>query len=1080
MRDLLIADPQMRASMVDNFDEGKMRGMLQAVGGIHLKVAQERKQIAKQQEALETQITKQLANHKVVQKALGAQVTASNRGYAALLTEHQNLQSSQQELKALIESMRHEHQEQLKEQEKAQRAERMESQTRICALERQVGGLEVERGTLKSSLLMYEKEIGDVKNTWQSHTATAEKGYVEMCNEVQRMKDLITSERDNAMEVTLKMEAEIKAKEANILHKTDIISERESEIEEHKAEMERLRRQCAELQTQDGDPEEDSRRRVNEAVAVKEVGYQKLVEDFLIMQKKNHEEMAKMREQYGIIVKSLEGQVKEAGDSSKKKALYLEQQLTTKETQVKEARAQLADLREQADNDQNRVEQELAVALEELKVAKEVLNRLNVTEKRKGEEAAKCGNEVAKEERIATMRAFRLEKDMDKYAKEAEKLLASKDDEINVQMKQNARLQKQIARESDKLAEQERIWDGRFREKERAMDEVLGDVHAAEQQAARERQVCESLRDEIKSTQNQFVVLDKAYRKQIAARMYVEKKLQEEKDVLAAEIVVEIAKQDEIRQEYEVTLAKEREEKEKMREEFEADIVELKGLIEKKDIAIKKTSEELITVREQMEEAEREADTKIKSLSRQIQAIQAEMAFAAEMAEEKYQRLLKQFERLQAKYDAEMADGGAQELKSKLSLLKAEITSLNNKIQELNEVIDKLHADIRERDFEIEETKRETADLLFKKEVAYREICAQVPPLEKQIEEEKKKYAEFVTAKEQEIKMLHKSCVVKLKEKDKIIKSMEFNDREDLVAQIAKWRQKVGEEKSKIEDVELRHARLLEQQQEASQVVVGENTALRLELEAEKKLLPAALVKHEKEVAVLNVKYDLDIAAKVEEVKGLVDEIEDMKFKFSEQMDEANKEPAYVQEYRDTIATQKHEIAAALDGRKLIADESAKFKELHAEASAEIIRVTDDLSQKLTQSQRKLENMESKYDEFKKIMTEELATAEATCREMENQLRNLPNNFEEEVLELKEKLIRMSALFDASKLEIAELKTVAEEERRAASAEKQALEEKVALANMVLTEVEGLKGIQSLAEAERFLGVDLDGDGEIG
>lgn len=1079
VQDIVSCNPEFREKMVADFKPSKMRGLLASIGSIHAKVNEERNLITKRQQTLEDTIEKQVYSHKVVQKALGGQISAANRGYSTLLTEHQGLRSLADELRDQLDKQRQCHLDEVKQLEMTYRLEKMATQTKMGELERLIGGIEVERDTLKSSVSWYEKEVVDIARVFEGKVDVSEKAYHKICDEVKEKTALIEKEKEIAADAVKALKAEIVKKKTEIRHQKEDMEKLQLEINSQSTDIEKLVGEVEELKKNKGKVV-DHTALIDEATALKEEGYLKLCQDFTIMQNKNHEEMAKMREQYEVIVKNLEAEARNMAQKHKMKCLFLEQQLLIKEDEVKDVRDCLHALRDKVEQDEAQLQKEWAITKRELDVAKQVLHRIGEEEKAEKKVVSEQADTSKTKDRRDRNKAVRLEKEMENLTRETQLALAAKDEEIQELMQQSAKLQNQIIRDSEKVADGEKKWEERFQAIERVVEETREEVRAAEDQIEREKQSAVSLKEEIHGKQAQFVALDIAYRKQIAARLFVEERLKEEKVELQKQIEVEIEKQVELRCYYEKQLEEKEKEKAQMREDYEFEISELKEMVAHKDAAFRKSSEECIALREEMDENERKADTKIKDLSRQIQALKAEMNFALEMAEEKFQRLQQEYDRLKNKYDMEMADGNVTEMKDKVADLRRELMEMNQKMQELNDVISKLHVKIRERDFEINETRRETADLLFKKETAYREMCAQVPPLEKRIEEEIKKREVELEVKDQEIKLLHKSFGRKLKEKDKIIESLQFNDRDDLLEQIVTWKRKFCEEKDRIPPIEMHYTRLIEKQQEAAKVVTNENGDLRRELETAQKAIPELRAQYEQKISSLNCKYDTDIGRKDEAIVFVKQEIERLKAEFASQLEAETKEPEYVQEYRDKIASQAQEIEIATEGRKIIVQENLELKNQFHDLKIQSAQREEESSKRLVLAERKIERMDSKYADFKKLMCEELVQAENQCREMEKQLQNLPNPFIDEVVELRENMKKMSIMFEAAQKESAHLTDEMAEQRRKAGSEKQELEEKVALASMVINEVEQLKSLKSLAEMERFLEVDLDGDGKIG
>ncbi len=123
---------------------------------------------------------------------------------------------------------------------------------------------------------------------------------------------------------------------------------------------------------------------------------------------------------------------------------------------------------------------------------------------------------------------------------------------------------------------------------------------------------------------------------------------------------------------------------------------------------------------------------------------------------------------------------------------------------------------------------------------------------------------------------------------------------------------------------------------------------------------------------------------------------------------------------------------------------------------------------------------EAELKMMKTMMEDQMQKAEIMVKEIEEKFRSLPNPFEDEVVELRERVEQQKVGIENLRTENDDLSLSLQRVTDTSKKEVAELEKKLAYATTVLNEVSGMKNIKGLAKMEEMLGIDIDGDGVIG
>ncbi len=117
----------------------------------------------------------------------------------------------------------------------------------------------------------------------------------------------------------------------------------------------------------------------------------------------------------------------------------------------------------------------------------------------------------------------------------------------------------------------------------------------------------------------------------------------------------------------------------------------------------------------------------------------------------------------------------------------------------------------------------------------------------------------------------------------------------------------------------------------------------------------------------------------------------------------------------------------------------------------------------------------------KEMCEEQMVRAEEICKQIEARYRALPNPFQDEVVEVRERVEQQKAGIENLRLENDVLVRELQQTKKKSEEDKLELEKKLVYATTVLNEVSSLGAIRGLAGIEEgAAGADLDADGLLG
>lgn len=1057
MKDVL-DDPDKKKAMLAKFNPTQYQGLLKQITTLKDQVEEERIEIAQKQRAAEKGLREREAQAKVIKKELASQLGIANKGYQVVLEENTKIRAEIEEVKARAKEEIAEVKAQIKE-------ERAEVKTNEIAAKKEVEKAKAEVEKYKAR----QVDISDQVKEWnlkiqkaefenQKKLDEQEIAYKKLLVEVEAVKVEAEKKVEESKEGKLELKQEIVFLKQQV-HEVEQKSEWKDGLVTtlHKT-IEGLKQEVVQVKASIVAPDHTPFQKM---IDQKEHAYMKLVEDFDRMHRRHEKEIHEVKEHYEEMIKSLNTEIKTTKQELNRSRAYVDRQLQERETVIEELKEKMVETKAHDDKLHEEAAEREALLSKDLGIAQETVQRLadEVNMLKRRIELAEKKEEVIKVEGEKPSKVKMVQMQMEQLAEDCKVMLERKDEDLVKTMESVAELQRKLAVEKEAIAKQDRLWEERVVEKEKGFEAMLGDFRYLEGKLAEEKAEVSRQEGEVRKREQIIERMMEEHEREIEDYKAMREELEQDKRKLRREIKdLEHAKQVQ-KEDYERKI-KGIEERAADREDHLKKMIadrdeKYRELQKQHDETLQKWAED----KEAVEERERQLEMDIRMKEREIKKLEGEMEMFKEQAEDRYNRLLKRCEQLQRMYDEAVGPGGAAETKKRAAALEEEILRLQGVVHERDEYIVRQRKMIREKELEIDEVQKETADLIHIKEQAYSQLSKEHQTLQHQMGEELRKAAE----KHDE---LHNRLMAKISEFNKTVKRLEeekealrFNDRDELLAQVAHfkkmWELKIQEKRDAEEEFEEK----LEVKENTLQEIIKQNAACRKQIEKLEEEVQETKDNCEKAVSRVNQKMTMD------------HEEQDGKFR------ELAEEKRQLQEFVDH---QKEVMQAALenDPEKIKLRQDLKDHETSQVATAKVI---SELGEEITQLKDKIDTMdvivaeekekqgklmkkhESKYaemekeqEELKALLHMEMTKAERACKQLEQRFRELPNPFEEEVLDLKEKYAETQRGLETLMLDNQKLQDLIETERREFGHQKNALEEKVVMMTTVLNEMSSL------------------------
>mmetsp|Transcript_8153 Transcript_8153/g.19698 ORF Transcript_8153/g.19698 Transcript_8153/m.19698 type:complete len:1153 (+) Transcript_8153:536-3994(+) len=1082
--DVLERDDQAREQMMGEFNPGKYRGLIRHIGLIKENIAIDKAKYEENESQLKKQIEKQDVVAKVVQKQLSTQIEITNRGYASLL---QQMQGKTEECKNLEEKVRLLSSEiDLKQREAAVDLKKhmVDSKQKFTEKEVEVRNLKRSIEDLKRAGEITERELEKRIRDVEYIVEKKEEGLQKLIDDNTKLERLVASERGRIAGI----QSEANRRVTEFEEKTKVVQFSYGEKCEEVKKLEQIIRDRDEEirgiinRDADFDPEKDKNEALakqkiefDQQLAKKEVGYKQLIADFSNMEKKKAEELEMLKETSTKVRQQLEEEMKLTRLELITKQTLLEEKIKegAEEREFWLEKYEKLEKMEQESRDGFKkkikgLEEERDIAVEAMSKLKEYTD--NVAQREASRKDEKSGEVAALMHKLRRLET--LLKDTNTQCEEA---LLKKDLEMQKYMEQLAKLQEQITAAKKRERDVDFLWEERMREKEVGQEHVLRELEELKEEFVFAEQKVEEARLKQDAAQKKVRLIEAQLAEQLRLKQVEIDRLNVVIVGLEKDVEREIKRQKEIEELWIKKVAEVEERERQALEVKDEQIMELKALQKKLEKTIQNRIAEINELREELDDLGREMEEEIQTRDRIIEGLRAEITSLKEMYEEMIGELRAQYDKLKKTYDLEVGEGGVQEQKQKAERLEKDMAALREVVDQLKQKIVELKAIIREKDLEQEELQKETMDLLFIKETAYKKLAGECAELKEELE--KWEY------KQQEIEAKAQKDAFKMKkffDRQLAAKDVTIQDKEDIIEKNKEWLVEIEHWKKENEKRMDEHAalnRLMEQRisekEKGMQYLVDEVGDLKQKLADQEQMYEDKIFAREKAA-------QHDNFLKDEEYKKL------------------EREGIEVQKERNQL---KLELSAAIaDGQKIDPEKVALAKlaeqntvTIEEGKRAIEVMVTENEEQRKrardTEEQcaidlkraKKSEETEIKRREHaerelklvKEMCEEQMVRAEQICKGIEDRYRALPNPFQDEVVEVRERVEQQKAGIENLRLENDVLVREMQQNRKAWQDERMELEKKLVYATTVLNEVSSLGEIRGLAQRE---GIDIDAD----
>merc|ERR1719387_2353872 len=433
---------------------------------------------------------------------------------------------------------------------------------------------------------------------------------------------------------------------------------------------------------------------------------------------------------------------------------------------------------------------------------------------------------------------------------------------------------------------------------------------------------------------------------------------------------------------------------------------------------IKDKQREIFSLMEEIERKEKEWKKKeeellatIKEREREIDQLKTEMKFRIEQLQAEIDELQESYDALKRKYDADLTgDNSVASLKASLDRLQKQLRDMQSRLEALMAKIKELRQTIREKDFEIEDTKRVCMDIVQQKEAAYQALLDDMNKIRDDYDNYKKMLQQKFFEMGQEFKKqktTYESTIHNLEEELERERAVHVIVAE-LKAEIEKWKKKHQEEidyrevlvKDLRETVELREKgieRLIQDCHEYEERI----KKLKEEKEAIQEKCEAKLSKHER--SWLKKKHEWDKRSKELdlEIQKLIYNLNDPE-KAKRMKEKAEAEKRALEELKAKLEIQELEINAARIAVAEMAAENTDMRGLLGDRKAELGKDKEVLEKKMEQQNKRFKRLMVENEDLRRTLLAEMDRAEENLKDLEVQFLEMPNPFADEVVELRQ------------------------------------------------------------------------------
>lgn len=1081
-------------TILQDFDPKGYKKLVNNIGGLQDSLKAERQAVEDRIARLEESKQKTVDQQKNVQVMLGKQVSAANRGYQMMLGEFHSLHREYSKLHEDFGAFK----EQAKEEAKQAAFELFEANKRAEAgyLERdeKIVELRAQLPELTATITGLDRVIVELKEAHSKEVVNWDALLKDARSWSNNLQGELDVERQKFVDRELEMKSLLTDTDKQRLimierkkHMDDVCERLETELAAEKAKVAQL-----EYEKATDDTAERVRKECEEDfqkyLSLKDAGFEKLMKDFVTMQEGSVRQVEGIREEAKAQITRLEKQLHAKAQECDTTKERFEKKLRAKEEECSKLLRKLMTVTQR--EEERRVEEESGGGEWNLmlNVAKKALqDQIEENERLKAEVqgSSESGTNEKKnyEAKIAALQA-----NLRKLASSVEIQISAKDEEVKRVMKGIHTMRLEVDAERARSDEKEKMWLERVEAKEIAYDRLLGEVSVLERKVKRAEEYAVEVWSKVRVKEREIVAQMMRYEERLdELRKKVEVAVEEKK---AIEEEVKEAKRatEEVKVYYEKIIVEQREEFVVIEKQLRMEIAELNQ-------TIKERQQEIFDLMKEMERKEAEWKAKeeellatIKEREREIDALKTEMKYRLEQLQAEIDELQESYDLLKRKYDADLTgDNSVASLKQSLERLQRQLKEMQSKLEALMAKVKELRQIIREKDFIIEDVKRECADIVLQKEQAYQALLKDMNKIRDEIDEERKMLQRKFYEMGQEFKKQ------KLMYEQKLV---------DLEAELEKEKQTqliVQKLKEEIEEWKVRFAEEVKQREVITRdlretVSVKENGIQRLIKDT---------FEYENKIADLKKKHEETIEGYEEKLtrkerswlkkahgwekkeKALRVDIEKALYlandpdKIRKEKERREMERQIKQKLEERVGIQAEEIAAAQVAVKEMAEENTQIRSLLAEKKGDLGKNEALLERRLEHQARRFKRLMVENEDLRQTLIGEMDKADQNLRDLEAQFLDMPNPFADEVAELRQSYEDSQSVMQQLGREnfelIAELRTV---KTNAVETQKE-LERKLTFTIEMLNKVKAMETVKLIANADFLQDLDADGSGDV-
>ncbi|KAF4692564.1 hypothetical protein FOZ60_013048 [Perkinsus olseni] len=880
-------------------------------------------------------------------------------------------------------------------------------------------------------------------------------------------RDEIVSAKKETTELGEEKKMEIRARDAEIHRLGEEVAERERTIAAlRKEEAERTEALRAQIE---GLKKELSHNAVHvelaeykERLRLKDASYEELARDALADSERHRSELSALHEKY-------QGERKAAEKSHGLRVLEMEQEISAVRREVEQERAKAAE-REGAHKvvllARDAEIQRFSAVVEDLEsklVCKDLAFKALVEETQQTDKSNEEDTEKVKLKEQVKELDHKLKwqtKRFEAVVGEFETVVGEKDKRVQALIEEVEAARRKVDDERASHRVLEGQWHDRVREKEKGYDRILELLAGKDSEIRAEQERTAAEARKVALIEREMERRDHGWRQKIAWH---------QRDYAELMSCLELAKMH-AAEEWERWRAgvesllcdrdKEREAWVKDRAALRLEIADWKSKHQAVAATLEEAKDKLRALHDEMDKIAAAFEEERQGLERQINQVKRDMENKLEQAEEQYQRLLAEYKALKARYEKDAASAGKlRMLQEEIEQLNITVEALKAEIQRLNKMIGTMKTQLRNKDFLVDDIKRETADILYAKEQAYEALVKQFNSLsnefdkfKEEVEEERAEVLASWTAKEQEWRHQdHNRNMMVSALREDLEKADELNLEQQrgfdkLTASLTLALERSSMERSDTEGkmtfaiakMFSENAEMAEEMKALERGVEEERATIHQKMKlletghrAERQKFKVLLASREAEASSTATALKAEIA----ELKAVIDNDE-----------EAARLREKLQVLEEKVVNSDIAIAAA-------AAETTKLMQKMESEKVENEKKEEGLRRKAKAEEVKYRRMLFENEDLKELLQTEMDKASKACRKLEEQLAALPEVYDAEIHSLRDKL---SALITAHDSEAANNQALKEEltrEKRQRAEAKEKLERALRNAAAVVTAI---------------------------